>query len=162
MKPHQSLPDANLLPPAGGTYLLLFDVPETVTFQAGRRLGQVTLAAGRVVYAGSALGPGGLRARVGRHLRSEKKQHWHVDYLTAVCPVGAVWYAVSDDRLECVWAAALRAIPGVTAPVVGFGASDCACDSHLLYMPDVSVIPAALAAWSVTFFSVPGRGYLLY
>ena len=107
--PGQPSSETNLLPPSGGTYLLLFDLPESVTFQAGR-LGSVTLAAGWYVYAGSALGPGGLQARVGRHLRSAKKQHWHVDYLTAVAPVRAVWYTVSEKRLECAWAAALRAV----------------------------------------------------
>ncbi|MGE5612498.1 MAG: DUF123 domain-containing protein, partial [Bacillota bacterium] len=40
------------------------------------------LPAGRYLYCGSARGPGGLRARVGRHMRKGKVVRWHVDRLT--------------------------------------------------------------------------------
>ena len=41
------------------------------------------LAPGCYVYAGSARGPGGIRARVRRHLRPDKTPHWHIDQVTA-------------------------------------------------------------------------------
>ena len=123
------------LPPpnAKGAYLLLFKLDDALDFEAGR-LGRVRLPAGWAVYVGSAMGPGGLRARLQRHMRPDKRLHWHIDYLTAVCsPVD--WYAsTSDVRLECVWVQRMLALPGVVVPVPGFGSSDCGegCPAHLL------------------------------
>ena len=120
------------LPRVAGAYGLLFQLPAAVVIQPGR-LGAVTLEAGAYLYAGSARGPGGLRARVGRHCRTtDKKPHWHIDALTAVAPVVEVWLVETDERLECVWTAAWRALPGTIGPVPGFGASDCHCQTHLL------------------------------
>jgi Uri superfamily endonuclease len=58
------------------------------------------------VYVGSALGPGGLAARIGRHRRQNKLGRWHVDYLRAVTQVEEVWYATLPERQECFWEAA--------------------------------------------------------
>ena len=103
--------------------------PHTLTVG---RLGAFEFSPGSYVYVGSALGPGGLRARVARHLRAEKRPHWHVDALTAIAPVSEVWWAISPDRMECEWARALANLPGVTIPIPRFGASDCRCPGHLL------------------------------
>jgi Uri superfamily endonuclease len=73
---------------------------------------------------------------VGRHLRAEKRLHWHVDYLAARAPVIEVWYVESGERLECAWAARLRALPGAATLVEGFGSSDCGCRAHLIWLPD--------------------------
>lgn len=135
--------DPSELPPTPGAYALLLRLDAPRTIQAGR-LGAVTLAAGHYVYTGSARGPGGLRARVGRHVRREKKAHWHIDALTAAAPIEEVWYVETTARLECDWAETLRALPGVTIPARGFGASDCACDSHLLRVNDPAAARAAL------------------
>ncbi len=54
-----------------GAYLLLIDLAAPLAL-AIPRLGVATLAPGRYVYGGSAYGPGGLRARIGRHLRADK------------------------------------------------------------------------------------------
>jgi len=137
-----------------GTYALWFWLDQPLTLYAGR-LGEVGLGAGAVVYVGSAHGPGGLRARVSRHLREDKKSHWHIDALTALASVTAVWYTLASNRLECQWAARLQAVPGAAIPVPGFGASDCSCPAHLFALP-VSAIanawqalgrPAALILW---------------
>lgn len=126
------MPDA--LPAEPGTYILLMRVDAPLALTPGR-LGEVVLAAGLYAYVGSAHGPGGLRARVGRHLRVEKRPHWHVDALTARAPVVEVWASASVERLECRWAAALAALPGAEGPIPGFGASDCGCPTHLLRLP---------------------------
>lgn len=131
------------LPSAPGAYALLLRLDAPTPIRAGR-LGTITLAAGHYVYIGSARGPGGLRARVGRHRRREKKAHWHIDALTAVAPIVEVWYVETTARLECAWAEILRALPGVTIPARGFGASDCACDAHLLRVDDLVAARAAL------------------
>ena len=142
---HSTLKTQNSeLPPTPGAYTLLLRLDTPTTIRAGR-LGAITLAAGHYVYTGSARGPGGLRARVGRHLRDDKKRHWHIDALTAVAPIVEVWHLETTARLECAWAAALRELPGVTVPARGFGASDCACDSHLLRVPDPAAAKTKLA-----------------
>ena len=88
---------------------------------------------GFYVYVGSALGPGGLAARIGRHARQEKTLRWHVDYLRAVTDLIEVWFRPGRRRLECSWAARLAVMTGVRTPMPGFGASDCGCRSHLIY-----------------------------
>jgi Uri superfamily endonuclease len=94
-----------------------------------------SLTAGWYMYAGSALGPGGLRARLARHRRSAKRLHWHVDYLLSRALLVASWEVVWPERLECAWHAAALGLPGAALPVVGFGASDCACAAHLTFLP---------------------------
>ncbi len=127
-------PERVALPSLPGTYVLVLRLDRPLTLAAGR-LGLAALSPGLFVYVGSARGSGGLRGRVARHLRTDKKLHWHIDALTAVTTVERVWYSVAPGRQECRWAQAIRALPGVTAPVPGFGASDCACEAHLLALP---------------------------
>lgn len=129
------------LPARPGTYVLILRLDAPTRVAAGR-LGAFDLSAGLYAYVGSAHGPGGLRARLERHLRRAKPQHWHIDALTAVAEPVAIWTRSAPDRLECVWARALAALPGVTLPVAGFGASDCACPAHLLAFPG-EMLPAA-------------------
>jgi len=90
---------------------------------------------GRYLYAGSAWGPGGIRARVRRHLKPTKTIHWHVDRLTTAGQVTNV-IALPGGR-ECAIVAAIIELPGLTGPESGFGSSDCrACPAHLLRLPD--------------------------
>jgi Uri superfamily endonuclease len=128
-------------PNTPGTYVLFVQVNEPVTLSVGR-LGTVNFTVGLYAYVGSAHGPGGVRARVGRHLRADKTRHWHIDALTAAAPIIAVWYTASPARLECKWAAACATLPGVTVPVPGFGSSDCTCRAHLFQVTDAAVQPA--------------------
>ncbi len=121
------------LPPAPGAYALLLALPRAVA--APERLGGAPLGPGLYVYAGSARGPGGIRARVARHARRGKPRHWHVDRLTEVGRIAAA-VAIPDGR-ECAVVGTLRTRPGVSFPVLGLGASDCrACPAHLLRVPD--------------------------
>ncbi len=135
------VPSFLLLPVSAGTYALWFWLTAPLTLSVGC-LGQVRLRPGLMVYVGSARGPGGLRARVGRHLQADGSPHWHIDALTAQVPVTAVWYTQAAQRLECVWAAQLLAVPGTTIPVARFGSSDCACPAHLLAFA-VNALPVA-------------------
>ncbi len=122
--------DSGELPAAAGSYVLEFELVSTLTLRPGR-LGTVRLGPGRVRYYGSARGPGGLRARVTRHLRDTKPEHWHVDALTARAPVARVLidrerteHALVNDDLESA---------GFRVAVPGFGSSDCvSCPAHLL------------------------------
>lgn len=116
-----------------GTYALVIALNAAFRLVVGR-LGVCTLQPGYYVYVGSALG--GLSGRVGRHLRSEKKLHWHIDYLLQRASIVQVWYALGQDKLECVWNVIVNDLPGAETSIPGFGASDCKCSSHLTYFPD--------------------------
>lgn len=92
------------------------------------------LTPGLYLYAGSANGPGGIRARVQRHTRNGKTRHWHVDRLTCNAPVIAA--AAVPGGQECAIVDRLSACTSVTNPAPGFGSSDCrSCTSHLLALP---------------------------
>jgi Uri superfamily endonuclease len=126
------------LPAVPGTYVLWLHIAQQVSVRVGK-LGTITIPPGMYAYVGSAHGPGGLRARVQRHMRPDKPIHWHIDAVTALVPVKAIWFEPSPERLECVWARTLAALPGVTAPCPGFGSSDCRCESHFFSVPAVSM-----------------------
>lgn len=115
-----------------GTYALVLRATESTTVTAGR-LGTLHVVAGDHVYIGSAFGPGGVRARVQRHARAEKRLRWHIDHLTTVAPVVEAWFTHDPRRLECDWLAALASIRGARELWPGFGASDCGCSSHLRF-----------------------------
>lgn len=116
--------------PEAGTYILLIAVERPLSLAVGR-LGAVAFPPGYYLYVGSALR--GLRARLGRHLRREKRLHWHVDVLLQGARLEGVWYRPGRERLECAWARALAEAPGLVPWGRRFGASDCRCPTHLYY-----------------------------
>lgn len=131
--------------PEPGTYLLVLRVEAACRPRVGA-LGAVELAPGRHAYAGSALGPGGVRARMARHLRGEGARHWHVDHLReAARPTGA-WWVHAEERLECRWAEATAGLSGADRSAPGFGASDCGCPGHLVRLPEGAAGGALRAA----------------
>ena len=114
-----------------GTYALLVYVPYDLSLSVGK-LGTVNFKRGYYVYIGSALG--GISARVRRHLRGEKKVHWHIDHLLLHARAIDVVAARGKVRKECVVSAELAKH---LSSIKGFGSSDCECDSHLFYSPDI-------------------------
>jgi Uri superfamily endonuclease len=121
------------LPAQSGAYLLLIRLAAPLPLEI-TSLGAAVLPAGCYVYAGSARGPGGIRARAGRHLRRGKRLHWHIDRVSEAA--AACWaFAVPDGR-ECALVHALLARPAYQVALTGFGSSDCRrCASHLLAVP---------------------------
>jgi Uri superfamily endonuclease len=117
---------------APGTYILVLHMDREAHLRVAQ-LGAHSFKAGFYCYAGSARGPGGLRARLGRHLRQHKKPHWHIDYLLPQAAVVEVWTAPSTARLECLSTHTLLGMPGAEVLIPGFGSSDCRCETHLLY-----------------------------
>jgi Uri superfamily endonuclease len=115
-----------------GTYALIFSAASTALISVGK-LGSLRLKGGFYVYIGSALGPGGLHARVGRDLNLASRAHWHVDYLRPHTRLAEVWFCCDRIPWECRWASCLASQAGVSVPLAGFGSSDCTCDSHLLF-----------------------------
>ncbi len=119
-------PTLDTIPPLPGAYVLVIRLDTPLP----------PLAPGRYLYCGSAKGPGGLRARLGRHMRKGKKIRWHVDRLTEAGHVEGAY--VFEDGNECDLVARLSDLP---IPWPGFGSSDCRrCQSHLLAWPVGTVL----------------------
>ncbi len=130
-----------------GTYLLHFEIHEPIRLEVGK-LGEHGLHPGHYVYVGSAFGPGGLDARLRRHLRHEKRTYWHIDYLTTKVPVSGVT-AVAWARLESRWAERLCHHPKASVPIRRFGAGDAKsgeCKTHLFAFPP-ETSPEELESW---------------
>lgn len=128
-----------------GTYALLLQSNRTDEIGIGRWR-NLRIEPGYYLYVGSAFGPGGVRARVTRHFRRQKRNHWHIDYLRdAIEPVCA-WFSYEPFRLEHRWAQALARRHDI-ACIKGFGCSDCGCEGHLFTMstkPDCIELSSAL------------------
>ncbi|MFO8081040.1 MAG: GIY-YIG nuclease family protein [Armatimonadota bacterium] len=117
-----------------GSYVLVISLDRERAIEVGA-LGEIDFPAGAYAYVGSAMG--GLDARIARHLRDDRRLHWHVDYLLQHAEVVDVLRVESEERMECAIAAALA---DRLACVAGFGASDCTCESHLFGPATVSTM----------------------
>lgn len=121
-----SVPDA--LPNLPGAYALWIGIDKAVPLPP-RFAGE--LPVGAYCYVGSARGPGGIRARCGRHLRRPRRFHWHVDWLTEHASI--LDAMAFPDARECDLLSRLLGIAGCRVPVPGFGSSDCRrCPAHLI------------------------------
>jgi sugar fermentation stimulation protein A len=115
-------------------------LPKNTAIPVGKQ-GTIAFDQGYYVYVGSALN--GLDQRIQRHLRKQKKIHWHIDYLLSHAPLVAIFYKEHQEREECIIAQTLEhrlsAIPG-------FGCSDCSCRSHLFHgsFEDIAKVASAL------------------
>ena len=152
------------MPPAGamtgrddrlagpGAYALVIRL-ETMFAERIGALGEKVLTPGTYVYLGSARGPGGMEARVRRHLRRDKGRHWHIDYLTGAGTVTDIALWPGGD--ECALVDRLSAGQDVTVPAPGFGSSDCRlCPAHLLAAAGPEAIRDRLTALpGVRFYS---------
>jgi Uri superfamily endonuclease len=110
-----------------GTYLLVMTLPEDTSITVGKH-GVIYFQKGCYAYVGSALN--GLDQRIQRHLRRQKKIHWHIDYLLPFVKIVEIFYKENLRREECKVAQLLER-NFVSIP--GFGSSDCSCHSHLFY-----------------------------
>lgn len=125
------------------------------------KLGYIYFPKAFYAYVGSAMN--GLEARLAHHLRKEKKNHWHIDYLLKEAKLLEVILCPSEQRMECSLAQALarncQSIPN-------FGAADCRCSSHLYFGDDrnrlkVKVREAAdLAGLDIENFVMEGRSVI--
>jgi len=122
------------LPNEKGTYVLIASVPQMNRIGIGR-LGEFDIVPGFYAYVGSALGAGGLRARLGHHLESTASPHWHIDYLLQVAEPIEVWFSTAAQKLEHHCADLLEKAPQFRIPIPRFGSSDYhrSRSSHLFY-----------------------------
>ena len=93
------------------------------------RLGVFDFPEVRYVYTGSALR--NIDARIARHLRSEKKLKWHIDYLLA-SPAASIIKVMQLTLSECQ----VNQRTQGEILIAGFGSSDCRKHfvSHLKYL----------------------------
>ena len=121
-----------VIDPKPATYALILSCASNARIQVGR-LGTMQLQCGYYVYLGSALGPGGLRARIAHHQKLPLRPHWHIDYLRAHTRLHSVWLLYDGRRREHEWARGMQRVRGATIPLPEFGTSDCPCQSHLYF-----------------------------
>jgi Uri superfamily endonuclease len=110
-----------------GSYILLAELAAKKDIVVGK-LGHLSFPKASYAYVGSAMN--GLRARLVRHLREEKKLHWHIDYFLREAEIKEIIVCQAEERVECSLA---RALAGEFQSIPGFGASDCKCQSHLYF-----------------------------
>jgi Uri superfamily endonuclease len=136
------------LPREAGAYVLLINLGGPLSLDMPAFRGK-SLAPGLYGYCGSAFGPGGIRARVSRHLRGDKPMRWHVDRLTVAGRVEQAGIRIGGR--ECDLAGELLA-RGCMAVLPGFGSSDCrGCPAHLLRMPEYNSLPKEIFDLVVLF-----------
>ncbi|MFP4020009.1 MAG: GIY-YIG nuclease family protein [Halanaerobium sp.] len=115
--------------PDGGVYILKLKLADKKEIGVGA-LGKKIFKAGYYFYAGTA--QRNLEARINRHYSSDKKFHWHIDYLLAEAELKKDFVFKLPGAGECFLAEILKEEGGST-PIKGFGASDCSCGTHLIY-----------------------------
>lgn len=120
-----------------GIYVLIFHLSANATVHVGR-MGKIEFQSGWYAYVGS--GKSGVEARVRRHLRAHRRDHWHLDYLLRLGqPVTAV-IGHTAQSLECPIARHLETLFQV---VPRFGSSDCRCSGHLFHSPEQACLEDA-------------------
>ena len=122
-----------------GSYILLIELVAEKDIFVGK-LGYVSFPKASYAYVGSAMS--GLRTRLVRHLRREKKLHWHIDYLLKEAEVEEIILCQGEERVECSLA---QALAGEFQFVPGFGSSDCKCLSHLYFTSEEDRLKARVA-----------------
>ena len=113
-----------------GSYVLLIQLSEEQTITIGS-LKAIYFPRGYYAYVGSAMG--GFKSRLNRHLKSNKKPHWHIDYLLEKASISEIILCETKDRAEC---AVAQALSHQFDSIPDFGSSDCKCRSHLFFATD--------------------------
>ena len=110
-----------------GSYILIIELKYNSIIPIGKNK-ERRFCKGYYIYVGSALN--GLSQRIQRHMRKQKKIHWHIDYLLKHARIINVFYKKSTIREECNIA---RKLERILILIPDFGNSDCNCRSHLFY-----------------------------
>ena len=118
----------------GGIYKLVINLSKDKQIKIGK-LGAFVFPKGFYVYTGSA--QNGLEKRINRHLSSNKKFHWHIDYLLSQAKVIKVLRYVGSRKDECKLNSVTGQGSGATPVVKKFGSSDCNCVTHLYYFENI-------------------------
>ncbi|MBI2471886.1 MAG: GIY-YIG nuclease family protein [Planctomycetes bacterium] len=116
-----------------GIYCLTIKLVKKYNIEIGC-LGTFRFPGGFYVYVGSA--QNNLEGRIERHLRQDKKMHWHIDYLLHYGQVTSVHTYTGEKDMECMLSRKIGHIKNAMIPVNNFGSSDCSCASHLYFFQD--------------------------
>ena len=111
-------------------YTIYLELAEDQFISVGK-LGAFPFQKGIYVYVGSA--KKNIKQRIERHKKTNKKFHWHFDYLRAHGTITRI-ITYDDSFKECELAENIRKREKAVIPIKGFGSSDCKCRSHLLYL----------------------------
>jgi len=93
--------NADEAPALPGAYAMAIKLADKAAVRLSGRP-PITLSIGRYLYCGSAKGPGGLKARLSRHMRRGASVRWHVDQLTERGLVIGSWIFPGGDECELV------------------------------------------------------------
>jgi endonuclease-3 len=110
-----------------GSYILFIKLDEDRLIEYGVKKKNY-FKKGFYIYVGFAINS--LENRIERHLRNNKKIHWHIDYLLNYGQMISIFYRESNNREECDIANLLKKR---FLPISDFGSSDCKCKTHLFY-----------------------------
>ncbi|WFO74540.1 GIY-YIG nuclease family protein [Desulfurococcaceae archaeon MEX13E-LK6-19] len=119
------------IPAEKGVYVLVIKVVEDTSINVGK-LGSFVFGKGYYAYVGSAMGPGGLKARIKRHISKVKKLRWHIDYLTSnnYTEITAIIYSTTSvNGMESRIAKILE--EKLAPSIKGFGSTDTNDYTHL-------------------------------
>lgn len=119
-----------------GIYVLLIKVNKELRIKIGA-LGTMNFNKGYYAYVGSS--QNNLMKRLQRHYSSNKRMHWHIDYLlkNENAVIKGFHCREACKEWECMTARELNK-KGVGMP--GFGCSDCKCKSHLIKVKSEKLI----------------------
>ncbi|MFW9808933.1 MAG: DUF123 domain-containing protein [Candidatus Thorarchaeota archaeon] len=131
-----------------GAYTLIIQVEKDVSIKILSQY-EVEFKSGIWVYVGSAMGSGStsLENRIKRHFRSQKKIHWHIDYLLVrdAKLIKAFW-AESPVHIECDIAQKIQSRDEFQVGPKNFGSSDCQkrCSAHIFRFLNVGNVDKAI------------------
>jgi Uri superfamily endonuclease len=116
-----------------GVYAIIIYIKDNINLTLAKNIHY--FSPGYYVYLGSAKQYGGIKTRVNRHLKRNKKLKWHIDYLTSnpLVKIDAIIYAKTKIFKECTFVKILKKNYFEIASK-NFGSSDCKekCGAHLL------------------------------
>jgi len=120
-----------------GSYVLIIEMEKDKKIEIGK-LGVLSFEKGYYAYVGSAMN--GLDVRINRHMRQDKKKHWHIDYLLEEAVVRQV-LCIEGEKKECTIASEME---GIFDGITNFGSSDCRCNTHLFHSKNLGKMMAAV------------------
>ena len=117
--------------PFSGSYALVIKVSQKIKLKSEKHW---VLEPGKYLYIGRA--SRNLKARIERHRKRTKKNHWHIDYITTNVSAIIKNVLIFPDKSEkeCSIVQELIKSSDLSVPILGFGNSDCirGCPAHLI------------------------------
>lgn len=121
------------------TYILILKLKRDLSIGIGS-LGIQNFKKGYFIYIGS--GKRNINLRILRHIKKEKRLHWHIDYLTRDENFIIKKVYLIRDFSECKLAEFFSL--NNFYYIKNFGSSDCKCKSHLFYSKNLKDIESLL------------------